>query len=82
MLKKHKSNILKYLISYVMRSGSASWKNPGRFLNSFLCVPAPLREDLGFGETARLRLNLGSARRAAPTHFFRFAWIRVIRGPV
>jgi hypothetical protein len=37
----------------------------------------------GFGlrETAHSRLNLGSARRSNPTHFFRFALICVIRGP-
>jgi hypothetical protein len=39
---------------------------------------------VGFGlrETAHSRLKLGSARRSNPTHFFRFALIRVIRGPV
>ena len=52
---------------------SAAWQNPEYSQNSLLRVPASLREDLGFGETARSRLNLGSARRAAPTHFFRFA---------
>ena len=38
----------------------------------------------GFGlrETVHSRLKLGSARRSNPTHFFRFALIRVIRGPV
>ena len=48
-----------------MRSGSAAWQNP-RAIPKFLS----LREDLGFGETARSRLKFGSARRAAPTHFF------------
>jgi hypothetical protein len=28
---------------------SAAWQNPGRFQNSLLRVPAPLREDLGWG---------------------------------
>ena len=28
---------------------SAAWQNPGGFQNSLLCVPAPLREDLGWG---------------------------------
>ena len=47
-----------------MRSGSAAWQNP-RAIPKFLS----LREDLGFGETARSRLKFGSARRAAPPHF-------------
>jgi hypothetical protein len=33
------------------------------------------------GRTARSRLKLGSPRRGDPTLFFRFARIRVIRGP-
>jgi hypothetical protein len=32
------------------------------------------------GRTAHSRLKLGSPRRGDPTLFFRFAWIRVIRG--
>jgi hypothetical protein len=48
--------------------------------NSLLRVPAALREDLGFGETARSRLKFGSARRAAPTHFFRFAVLHRLSG--
>jgi hypothetical protein len=35
-----------------------------------LCGFGSLREELGGKETARLRLKLGSARRAAPTIFF------------
>ena len=60
-----------YLLVIFVRIGSAAWQNPEYSQNSLLRVSAPLREDLGWGETARSRLKLGSPRRGDPTIFIR-----------
>jgi hypothetical protein len=67
LLKRYQSHIFTYQVpSAVVYPLIGSWRLAGGF---------------GLRETAHSRLKLGSARRSNPTHFFRFALIRVIRGP-
>jgi hypothetical protein len=58
-----------YLLVSFIKIGSAAWQNPEYSQNSFLRVPAPLREDLGWGEDGALAPEAWVRSASRPYHF-------------